>query len=115
MKPFFTEDDRDVSGRDAMFFKSITINKANRLLSERGKVVYSDHLEETWGEDKDRNGFDKNHALLINVQPIKPQQIEQDSAEKVLKEMVDWWVSDDCSDRNDLIVRAKALLAKEGK
>lgn len=91
--------------------RGITIERANALLSERGKVVYTENTEGFYGEGIHH---DSTHtALLINVQPI-----ECDSAEKVLQEVLDYFTKPVVySDHKDglfdaLLGRARKLVGK---
>lgn len=85
---FFKESDADLDVknvsaeflRTALPTKYISPDKANRLIKERGKVVYGRGREEHAWTDEQAN-FDKVKALLINIEPI-----ETDSAEKILKD-----------------------------
>lgn len=114
MKPFFTQADCDIDYDPGCFIQpdrskwAITPEKANRLLQERGKVVYG----------KSENPYDwQNYpiaqtcgthnyrALLINIEPIE----EPDSAEKIVAEIANFrpgfsWVN--------IIERAKKLVGK---
>lgn len=86
----------------------ISLEKANRLLHERGKVVRS-----RGGELWDALVVYPEHtqqALLINVEAIE----DEDSAESLLRDLItemDKWNSAFCG--SPLYTRAKALLAKE--
>src|SRR5271154_3383521 len=61
----------------------IGLDKANRLLAERGKVVRGDE-DSGWTHENHLDEWDNTHeALLINITPI-----EQDSAEKVLRDFM---------------------------
>lgn len=90
MKTFFTELDCDyylhmndpaVRGTPC----AISLDKANRLLSERGKVIYKQPgwCGHSWQENLHDAGNRTHTALLINIEPI-----EQDSAEKVLRDLI---------------------------
>lgn len=84
MKPFFTIDDSEIFPR--VRDPIITIEKANRLLEERGKKVFSAFLRDLcpeWCEQPYKNSNYK--ALLINVEHIE----NLDTAEKLLNEMVE--------------------------
>lgn len=110
---FFTEADCDMNrlsiGRTE---GSISIDKANRLLSERGKVVKSYGEFNEWYANGASGLLDNTHqALIISIEPI-----EQDSAEKILQLIVS------NSFRNEayavmvpgeIIERAKKLLEKK--
>lgn len=128
IKPFFTEADCDV--RADLYYNidfrekagrtqttCISLDTANRLLEERGKVVYASGDEKYWQDKKDahlrirvnQDGLlvDSTHqALLINIEPI-----EQDSAEKILRDWVDECKKYQVS--SELIERAKKLLGDE--
>lgn len=117
MKPFFTKADCEIpvlEYGDKRPWQWIHIDKANRLLSERGKVVYGPFKAEQAFSGPEMTGgwFPQYHlrtnssdkALLINIEPI-----EQDSAEKILKVLVEEYPGHELSNR------AKALLAKEKK
>lgn len=113
---FFSEADCDLAGRDAMYFKAISLEKANALLREHGRIVQSRCQGEwitSWPEDQFGNSGNTHTALLINVQAIEPA----DSAEQILKELFEASVKDDdgkyiCISRN-LIDRTRKILARE--
>lgn len=123
MKPFFTEADCDIkydtewilacNPPRRKIITGLSINEANRLLQERGTVVFGHERHETgtcikWYTDEVVNASvgANGAALLICIEPIK-----KDSAEKVLREFIETW-PDDCGDHG-LIKRAKALLIQK--
>lgn len=125
MKPFFTEADCDSVGtvhiENGMLIttgRAISLDKANRLLSERGRVVTGHNYEgnASWWTGTDAMLCKHTHqALLINIEPI-----EQDSAEKLLKDLIVKYeiahnVPGTGLGYNKFYERAKALLAKEKK
>lgn len=75
-EPFFKETDRELIVDGGY----ISIDKANRVLRERGTVVYGSNIGRHWTVSQ--SVVDVNQALLINIEPI-----EKDSAEKIL---ADW-------------------------
>lgn len=102
----------------------ITIHKANRLLRERGKVVYgrvdgnrgwfdnpNDHgslvtVFSHGGQDKPPEAIEStNLALLVCVEPIE----KPDSAEKLLEDLIKR-VSCNHGELSELVNRAKKLL-----
>lgn len=89
----------------------IMLEKANRLLRERGKVVWQSKGFEFWGDIEVLN--DPVKALLINIEPVTPP----DSAEKILKDLV--FTHDKCEQFNhhllihSFIDRAKKLIGGE--
>lgn len=123
---FFIEADADfdlkqgysfglVLGQKKSFDSSMTvisIDKANLLLEERGKVVYTSNPSNNYPDWCGHLNEDAQHkALLICVEPI-----EVDSAEKVLSEIVkevDHWT--DVCRGSPLIERARKLLTKGEK
>lgn len=124
MKPFFTEADCDIkydtewilacNPPRRKIITGLSINEANRLLQERGILAYGtkDSLglisvsQAHGGHGAGPSEYQTHQALLINIEPI-----EQDSAEKVLREFIETW-PDDCGDHG-LIKRAKALLIQK--
>lgn len=94
---------------------SISLDKANRLLSERGKVVTGSisneplgrglHVTQPFGEVT--GSQDTHRALLICV-----EEIEQDTAEKIVADLIERNGSHSIS---KLIERARKLLAKTTK
>lgn len=117
MKPFFTEADCDEYTFGPGGYSGppcISLNKANGLLSQRGKVVYTFEDSEYLVAHKNWRKEDTHTALLINIQPI-----EQDSAEKLVKDFIS-----ECEkleirpnsfttmDLSDLYERAKKLVKK---
>jgi len=89
---FFKEGDEDInlSGLSSEFLKTvivkkyISLDKANRLLRERGRVVRTNpkyispgHWAPIFSDG------DTHQALLINIEPI-----EKDSAEKILDDLI---------------------------
>lgn len=77
--------------------KYISLNKANRLIQERAKVVFA-VPGDRWGESYDPT-YDTHQALLICV-----EEIFKDSAEKILKTLMEEYPS------HHLCDRAKRLL-----
>lgn len=88
MKPFFNESDCDTWAKDGE--PRISLRKANRLIQERRHIVYG------WIDGDGFRDFSQlktlesyrggatHQALLICV-----EEIEKDSAEKILKELID--------------------------
>lgn len=116
MKPFFNETDFSVDYSREL--RQDMADRANRLLEERGKVVYghADDPDMGWTENLMEGVEDTHQALLINI------QIEQDSAENFLKDFMNYCKSLDAADFdlnaqkwNALKERAKALYSKESK
>lgn len=109
MKPFFTKDDCDIEGRPTTFTEAISLEKANALLSERGRVVtgsIDDGGLIYFGTDE--HDLDTHTALLINIEPIN-----QDNAGKLIKDLGSFEDFPKDETMWDLIERAKALL-REG-
>lgn len=80
---FFTIQDSDINiGQGARI--GISLTRANQLLRERGKAVYSDH-EFKWFEYP-LSLSDTHQALLICIEPIKQGTEER----KVLRELIEW-------------------------
>lgn len=115
---FFKPEDSDMSYRDAMHVKGITIEKANRLLRERSEKVFA-HISraisfsngpdvvDNWSSIK--QDTHEYQALLINI-----ESIEQDSAKKILKEWVDYLtIRVPQVEDTEFIKRAKRLLEKK--
>lgn len=76
---FFSETDCDLNGRDAMYVKAISLEKANRLLRKRGRVVYGkpEHCRD-WFTPLTENNIpigSSHTALLINVQENRARAI----------------------------------------
>lgn len=126
-KPFFTEADCDL-GQQYFTFNGasrigagLSLKKANHLFDEwlaKGKVVWCSldvikgtPLAEVWYGDNPRSHT--HIAILVNIQPI-----EQDSAEKVLKDWCDKYQehtipnSEVIYSMRSIFDRAKALLTK---
>lgn len=84
MKPFFAEADCEYLAlyNSSNDIKAISLDKANRLLSERGTVVYSGAEKLVW-KTHPFNNLHAHTALLIHIQPI-----EQDSAESFVKDFI---------------------------
>lgn len=92
----------------------ILAHHCNRLLRERGKVVYAydlsqDHL---WFNEEDKNGTRNYQAILINIQPV-----EADSADKVLADILafeeQFCKTQQTPKWGSLIDRAKKLLKQK--
>lgn len=84
---------------------------ANRILAERGVRVYGSFdnaYNEAIGAWGDKASDDTHQALLIAVEPLR-----KDSAEGLLREIVNMW-KQDVLHRDDLEARARALLEREG-
>ena len=93
---FFKEGDEDINltGLSSEFLKTVIVkkyisfDKANRLLRERGKVVYRDKYPPSrdcvpiWLEQKKIAGVFSHQALLICLEEVEP-----DSAEKILADL----------------------------
>lgn len=104
MKPFFTEDDSD-----HRYGEWISIDKANRLIQERGTKVYeSTGMLDTWCAYFDE--YRRRSALLINVETI-----EQDSTEKLVFDFLTYFTDPKMGNGELLALRsrAKALLEKK--
>jgi len=116
---FFKTDDADCSNHMTIengYIKgrthSISIEEANRLLRELGKVVYANDT----GPGKIRrwedvpSEVDTHTALLINIQSSK-----EESAEDILKEIVDYSFAPNGDSFNKYfkaLEKAKAFLDK---
>lgn len=85
MKDFFTEADSDNPWSQNKGW--INVEKANRLLRERSKVVYGSP-DVGWMVCKPIKGSDDDwhthQALIFSIEPL-----EQDSAEKFLREWIE--------------------------
>lgn len=94
MKPFFNESDCDVLGNKwvekdnsntiQIGCPGISLEKANRLIQERAKVVYGFGTESDpslFGYDSELISNDTHQALLICV-----EEIAKDSAEKFVSD-----------------------------
>lgn len=105
MVKFFSESDCDSWAKDGE--PRISIKKANRLIQERSKVVYG--VGNSW-VNKLHDSIDTHQALLICV-----EEIEKDSAEKVLVDLIEVMSEATCWSEpfETLKNRAKRLL--EGK
>lgn len=118
MTPFFTEIDCEGSSvfvsvdgnTDRKLI--ISLDKANELIRQRGKVVYfgisgtADYM----GVSRQRHSIDTHRGLLICV-----EEIEADNAEKILNDLLATYQAYQLADHkglSDVISRAKALLAK---
>lgn len=128
MKDFFKESDCDVTRtidyRHATSLDSgiitclaISIEKANRLIRERGKVVYGcerkpGEMNREWLRPVTENNVpigSSHTAILLNIEPV-----EQDSAEKFVADFYEKGVCDEMN-YQDLFQRAKALLDRKGE
>lgn len=94
--------------------RCLSIETANRLLRERGKVVYGiEHVSgevsfDSHPERKNMPAYTKR-ALLINIEPI-----EKDSPEKILKDLCDANLTRPINDPIfEIIERAHKLLEGE--
>lgn len=120
MKPFFTEADCEVPILEygAKMSPWISLDKANRLLEERGKeIIY----------DIGKDVFQFASSGYIGKRTLRGVIIwteEQDSAEKVLAEMLEWvdpvritatQITNRINLRDELLERAKAILWKGDK
>lgn len=115
MKDFFKESDFCATETKVGFdrhsnYPRYACEIANRLIRERGKVVRS-----RGGELWDALVVYPEHihtAILLNIEPI-----EQDSAEKILRDMISWHDMPYRPESYDVtfpfIDRAKALLERE--
>jgi hypothetical protein len=111
MKPFFTEDDCDVNvvghpGRK----RCISMDKANRLLEERGLIVYALRANDFWSAEKPCTSWiNIDRAILINIEPIE----EPDSKDKILADLMklDGWPKP-YTEVVELAKRARKLLEK---
>lgn len=84
------------------FDRVISIEKANRLLAERGKVVRGDE-ENGWVQENHWGEWDNDYsALIINIQPIEAE----DSAEDILRDFVIRYANLKPEDLADLFERA---------
>ncbi len=106
--PMFEESDCNMLSGEVMC-SSISLNKANILLRkwfEVQTVVYNNHINNMW---KTTEYINETHtARLIAVRPIK------DSADKVLKDMLDWeHKAPSLSDLRGFVERARKLLSGE--
>lgn len=101
MTPFFSESDYD-SEKDHE--PRISLRKANRLIQERAKVVTG--IGASWSLDKHYN--DTHQALLICV-----EEIEKDSAESLLREMIEHCEKFQRLEFLTWVDRAKRLLGGE--
>lgn len=109
---FFKPGDGDFDGS-----QMISINDANRLLKERGTVVWQPRTDKTkfgahsllsqWVEMDEWPGA-THQALLINIRPIPIP----DTAESLLREFVDW-IGPAEIPNCDLKKRVKKLLDKK--
>lgn len=113
---FFTEADCDMRDCAAHVMNtpptSISLAKANRLLEERGKVVYGhvkDGVPNYWGPHEN-NTFEDTHAALL----ICVEEIEKDTAESILKAFANWGTDKPGPlSLNDIQDRARKLI-KQG-
>ncbi len=107
MKPFFTEADCDSLDNGA---PCLSIDEANQLLEERGKVVFGqwDRIADHWHFNDEKIDYHTHKALIICIEPI-----EQDSAEKILREILGGTKS--AEEWCNWTERAKAILEREGK
>lgn len=104
MKAFFSNADSDVGCNTPM----ITIEKANRLLEERGQIVFNNHGSTDWQkwnkyEFDDNDSLKNLRGLLINIEPVNG-----DSAEAIVRDLLDPTFASREKLR-DLIQRAQAL------
>lgn len=115
---FFKESDCDVADGE------ITLSKANRLLRERGKILYG-HIDPNMNSEwsaalssetvSERERYWCYQALLINVEPIP----SPDTAESLLKAFANWKEWDGMTGESskkptlfELQKRAQALIGK---
>lgn len=114
MKSFFTEADCDVNGKSDWRQQAclgISLDKANRLVEERGRVVYGQidgdgpYQFSALQVKASVHGEDTHQAFLINIEPI-----EQDSAEKFVRDLVS---ASNHPFSEPWMDRAKALLEKK--
>lgn len=99
---------------------AISLDKANQLLKERGKVVYGQMFSTKSGSfttsllpDKGDWPFSHTHrALLINIEPLEAP----DSLEKVTSDFLKMW-DDKAREMNlaPIEKRFRTLLAKKGE
>lgn len=111
--PFFKDSDQDyhevIQNEPQVPKHYISIDKANRLLMERGLKV-SGFIEQEYGSHSFGNGqywsgSASIRALLINVEPIA----QPDTAEKLLNDILDYTPGIGSA----FIERAKKLLEKK--
>jgi hypothetical protein len=63
---------------------AISLDKANHLIQERGKVVYGLSADGDWMNEAHHDSSDTHCALLINVEPIE----RPDTAELLLRDLI---------------------------
>lgn len=107
MSEFFKPEDYNVESE--RFGLCLTIDKANRLLRERGTVVYgskNESLDESFQGNWFRSAFERatHTALLIAIEPI-----ERDSESKIVEDLLKWQCESSMHELDQLIDRAKRL------
>ena len=87
----------------------ISLEKANRMLAMAGRVVFGEGDDNCTGWCENIDSQCTHQALLINIEPIKK---EKDSADKLLKDFIEWHGQTGHSTNliDQLAERAKKLL-----